>query len=239
MPAALWASLSASFPRSDVRWRIAEVADDLGSARLERVVSAAAITARLDATVGRERWSCQLLPLGARALVCNLVVDGVGRSGVADTVPHAPALPAGELADLAFAAAAAAFGMVAGEDRHDPVWVEFDAETGEALFLPHDEPTDPWPEGAGDAAAVTGEAVDAADTAPLVEARPAGHEVIERLVDRLREEGLGKEAARLLVAHGGYGRSKADSRELYGKLRALLLERAAGPAATAGAAAGA
>lgn len=59
-----------------------------------------------------------------------------------------------------------------------------------------------------------------------LDSKPAGHEVIERLLDRLREEGLGKEAARLVVTHGGYGRSQAEARELYRNLRALLVSAA-------------
>lgn len=56
--------------------------------------------------------------------------------------------------------------------------------------------------------------------------RTAGaHEVIERLIERLREEGLGKEAALLVVRYQGYGRTPEESRELYGRLRALLLEK--------------
>ncbi|MFO7545675.1 MAG: hypothetical protein R6W77_09290 [Trueperaceae bacterium] len=58
--------------------------------------------------------------------------------------------------------------------------------------------------------------------------RSAGaHEVIERLIERLREEGLGKEAALLVVRYQGYGRTPEESRELYGRLRSLLLEKGA------------
>lgn len=54
-----------------------------------------------------------------------------------------------------------------------------------------------------------------------------GREVIDRLMDRLRAEGLGADAARLVMTFGGYGRDPDDARELYRRLRALLLERAA------------
>jgi hypothetical protein len=46
--------------------------------------------------------------------------------------------------------------------------------------------------------------------------------MIERLVDRLKEKGLGREAAKLVARH--HGGSADDARELYGRLRALLLE---------------
>ena len=51
--------------------------------------------------------------------------------------------------------------------------------------------------------------------------------MIDRLVARLREEGMGAEAARLVTVYGGYGRDASAQRELYAKLRALLVERSA------------
>lgn len=55
--------------------------------------------------------------------------------------------------------------------------------------------------------------------------RSEGQQAIERLVDRLRAEGLGRQAAGLVVAHGGYGRTPEEARRLYRELRELLLER--------------
>lgn len=57
--------------------------------------------------------------------------------------------------------------------------------------------------------------------------KPDGHQVIDRLVERLRQEGLGADAARLVTSYGGYGGDPESSRELYAKLRALLVERGA------------
>jgi len=222
MSAAVWALLSEPFSRAATAWRVVEVADDLQSARLERFITAEAIAARLDDAVGAGRWSYQLLPLGERALVCNLTVDGAGRSAVASAIAAPVPLDADDLAARALAAAAALFGMraAAGSAPSSPAWVDFDAERGTPLYLPEDEDAGP--------ADVVG--VTAPERSPVLErseapgggAKPAGHEVIERLLDRLREEGLGKEAARLVVTHGGYGRDQAEARELYGKLRALL-----------------
>ncbi len=58
-------------------------------------------------------------------------------------------------------------------------------------------------------------------------AKPDGHQVIDRLVERLRQEGLGADAARLVTSYGGYGGDAEASRELYAKLRALLVQRSA------------
>lgn len=254
MPPDFWALLAEPFPRSSCTWRVVEVADDLQTARLARTLSRAAITARLDGAVGPSDWSFQLLPLGDRSLVCNLSISGVSRSATATVTPGLTRFEPALLAEHALAAAAEQFGMRPGGKAI--AWVDFDADSGEPLYLPHDEGAESG-EDAGvmlsaapstaasvmSAASVTSAAAvaSAASSADVlaagpdlptsgslpgesgIDAKPAGHEVIERLLDRLREEGLGKEAARLVVMHGGYGRNQAESRELYGKLRALLL----------------
>jgi hypothetical protein len=66
--------------------------------------------------------------------------------------------------------------------------------------------------------------------APVAE-KPTGQQMIDRLVDRLKVEGQGLAAARLLVRYGGYGKDPDTARELYAQLRVLLRgEAAAGPA---------
>jgi hypothetical protein len=55
--------------------------------------------------------------------------------------------------------------------------------------------------------------------------------MIDRLVERLKDEGQGLAAARLLVRYGGYGKDPDAARELYAQLRELL--RSA-PAASGG-----
>ncbi len=62
---------------------------------------------------------------------------------------------------------------------------------------------------------------------PMASVRHEGQQVIERLMERLGAEGLGKEAARVVVEHGGYGRTPDEARDLYRKLRALLLDKGA------------
>jgi len=223
-----WAPLAEPFSRSSSTWRVVELADDLQTARLARTLTRASIAARLDEVVGLANWSYQLLPLGQRALVCNLVIAGVSRSGTAAVARGSRRFDVALLAEHALASAAEGFGMSpAGKAI---AWVDFDAETGEPLYQPEDDEVEPGE--ADDLVSPRSGDVSGEPTVPAVAqaaaeagagAKPTGHDVIDRLLDRLREQGMGKEAARLVVQHGGYGRSQAEARELYGKLRALLL----------------
>ena len=96
---------------------------------------------------------------------------------------------------------------------------------------PEDAGADPGapahPPAAAGATAPAGEAAAGPAEAPPAEERPEAHQVIDRLVERLRAEGLGAQAARLVVRYGGYGRTPEESRELYGKLRTLLVGKVA------------
>lgn len=61
--------------------------------------------------------------------------------------------------------------------------------------------------------------------APQSAAKPAGQRAIDRLLERLKDEGLGLQAAKLVVEYGGYGSDPQAARELYAQLRGLLLTR--------------
>ena len=140
---------------------------------------------------------------------------------------------AAALADTALALCAAQFGLVAPGVEG---WAPHDPETGEVLW---EELEAAASAGSEDAAPVAPQgAADAPGTAPpdgaappdtetAAAERPEAHQVIDRLVERLRAEGLGAEAARLVVRFGGYGRNAEESRELYGKLRSLLVGKVA------------
>ncbi|MEX2501843.1 MAG: hypothetical protein WD336_05675, partial [Trueperaceae bacterium] len=85
--------------------------------------------------------------------------------------------------------------------------------------------TSPGPDAAR--AANGGVAAGTADASDREDARSEPERMIDRLVERLREEGLGAPAARLVTSYGGYGRDLEERRELYAKLRSLLVERSA------------
>ena len=52
---------------------------------------------------------------------------------------------------------------------------------------------------------------------------PSAQELIDKLVTRLKENGLGREAAALVVKYGGYGGDPESTKKLYGELRSLLM----------------
>lgn len=243
------ARLALPLPPDAATWGVAEVAPEGAPegaprgarARLLLYAAREAVTARLDAECGTLGWSFTLAPLGASALVANLTLQGVTRAVVV------PALAVGVASsgDLALAACARSFGLgLPFVTEHESYWVDFDPESNEPLYLPEPVvagrgvvPSGPRAgEGVG---AVEGRAGGptlepaagdggAAALEQRLEARNgnagagAGHQVIERLVERLKELGLGKEAARLVIRYQGYGRTPEESRELYGRLRAML-----------------
>lgn len=241
MSEAPWSTLSEPFPPGAVRWHAVEGSLDGQRVRLSPHLAPEALGARLDAAVGPDGWALDLRPWGEDRLIAELTVRGASRAtvvrvaalpGLGDADAH---LDAGAAATgAAMSSAARLFGVRLPVRTVGDGWVDADPETGEALHPPEhaaDTPTttaggagvDGPPDGGGadEAPAHGGASVGAQPAA----AKPDGHQVIDRLVERLREEGLGGDAARLVTAYGGYGRDPDASRELYAKLRALLVER--------------
>jgi len=231
MPRDPWARLASPFSHDALAWRVAEVDEGGALARLVPLVGAATVVARLDEVVGAEGWSFHLAPMGADVLVGNLTVQGVTRAALV-RVDHRAGADPGRHADEALSMAALGFGMRPSIDTEAAYWVDYDPDAGEPLHLPDVEavPRGDAQEEPETMAGASPEPPDpgAARPEPSAETRAAGaHEVIERLIERLREEGLGKEAALLVVRYQGYGRTPEESRELYGRLRSLLLEKGA------------
>lgn len=243
----MWARLTSPFPPEALAWNVVEIVDGGSRARLEPAWSPAAVRARFDAQLGVTGWSYSLGAAGAAGVICNLTIQGVTRGAVA----AARAIPTTEaegaavgvsveaLAELAFSRCARQFGIAPRvAPRDDSYLVDYDAEAGEPLYAPEPvelEPGDVLPDaadpagGATPATAYPEPSPANADAAIATEAPGVGRDaassealaMIERLVDRLKAEGLGKEAARLVAKH--HGRSPEEARELYGRLRALLV----------------
>jgi hypothetical protein len=206
------------------------------------LLAADALRERFDRTVGIGGWGVAYAPLEAGAIACHVTVAGVTKGAVA-----AAALAGGPAAtaEAAFARAAELFGLRAPLPSGAVAWVPWDPESLQPLHLPEVDLASGAPrssEGAaGMGAAVPQEAsratpagggvASAADHSSAAAEKPradgpvekpTGQQMIDRLVDRLKDEGQGLAAARLLVRYGGYGKDPDTARELYAQLRALL-----------------
>ncbi|HEX7022149.1 MAG TPA: hypothetical protein VF171_04775 [Trueperaceae bacterium] len=206
----LWARLLAPFSPDATTWRILGLSEDGSRAEVRPALHFRAVVDRLDEVAGPLGWSNSFLPVGADALACTLSVDGVSKSVVVPlATPDAQDAP--QRAEAALVQAAEALGMRPAQDIASRSWVDYDAEAGVLLYEPEPEVA-PTP----------------AAPAPTPAGKSAGQQAIDRLIERLRGEGLGLEAAKLVMAHGGYGSDPEAARELYAALRKLLMEKEGG-----------
>lgn len=230
-----WDALAAPFAPTALSWRIVRLSPDQLSAQVRPQLPAAVIAARLDAVLGVEGWSHNLAALGERGLVCTLSVAGAYKSAA---VAYSAQTGVAEAAEDALAAAAAFFGLCPPVALAELPWVDYDAEQGQILYEPELPETElPEPELPGGVepvpvsvpSPVPGSALEENHESPPpapASAKSAGQQAIDKLVDRLKAEGRGLQAAKLLTSYGGYGGDPAAARELYAKLRELLLGRA-------------
>jgi hypothetical protein len=254
------ASLAEPFGDDDLAWTVVEVGDGGDEVRVTPRVGVGALHARLDAVCGVRGWSVSYTPMPGDAVACHLVIDGVTKG-----VVSAPGLVGGAevTAAIAFAQAAARFGAVPPWPPEASAWVACDPATYEPLHAPVEAPANreggvahgslgALIDGGAADAAPSPDAAPSADAAPAgvsaapdaaasaaelpAAAKPEGQQMIDRLIERLKAQGQGLAAARILVRHGGYGKEPQAARELYAELRQLLLGAAtdaepAGPAA--------
>jgi len=264
------ADLAAPFSEDAVSWSVVEPSDAGDEVRVEPRLPLEAICERFDAVLGVWGWSVHYGTMPGDAVACHLTIDGLTKGAVAG-----PALTGGgaETAAVAFALAAARFGVRGRWPTGVSAWVACDPGTLEPLHAPDpaqlqalarrapaDGPLGEGPPAGGPPAdevpayrlpgddpppdhphADEPPTVEGGFAAAIASPKPEGQQMIDRLIDRLKDRGLGLQAARILVRHGGYGKDPQAARELYGELRQLLLdalppdEAAVGaPAATAG-----
>ena len=236
-----WDALAAPFAASDLLWRVVKLSPDRLSAQVRPQLRASSVTARLDAVLGVDGWSQEFTALGERGLVCTLRVADAAKAAV---VPYTAEAELTDTAADAFAAAAALFGLRPNTLLDELPWVDYDPEQRQPLYEPDLAAADGYTNGYTDsytapanADSPTGSAPPTPPTAASAEAqtatqaepipaKSAGQQAIDKLVDRLKADGKGLGAAKLLNTYGGYGTDPAAARELYAKLRALLLEPA-------------
>lgn len=199
-----WDRLAAPFVESATEWRAIERSEDGERVRLRPQLRYVAVLERLDGVVGRLGWSNRYLPWGD-AIICELSVAEVTKSVVLGPVRGQDLA---QLAEDALVRAAERFGLCPGADPAASYWALADSESG----LPLHEPELP----------------DAPQPPSAPAEKPAGQQAIDRLMERLRQEGQGLAAARLVTEYQGYGANPEAARELYAKLRALLLAAGTG-----------
>ncbi len=211
----VWRKLAEPFPKGEVQWRIEALSRDKRRALVVPYVDARTVLDRLDKVVGPEGWhdAYEVLADAERTVKdergerrervvevkCRLTVLEVTKEDVGE----------GDSLKAAFSdalkRAAVKFGVGRYLYRLEKQWVDYDPEKGR--FTPPSLPED---EGEG-----------LPETAPEEE-KPEAYRLIDQLLERLKEKGLGKEAARIITKYGGYGKTPEETRSLYGELRKLL-----------------
>lgn len=194
-------------------WRIAKLNAAQAVAQVMPYVAAAALRKRLDEVLGLGAWQLELYGV-LEGVACKLSLEHVQRTALVSPAPYETL---SETADVAFAEAAAQLGIGlsvgARQARAELPWVAFDPESGELLEPPLFE-----------LAGASRPNVAEAAAAPLPHRqKPEGQQTIDKLIERLRDEGQGLAVAKLITQFGGYGSDAIAARELYGKLRELLL----------------
>lgn len=203
-----WNHLAAPFTASDVEWRVIQILSDGHEAKVRPQLRFERVRQRLDETLGIAGWSSRYRAVG-EAVACELSVANVTKSALAESTY----VDKSTAAQDAFVYAAELFGLVPPVNRFETFQVDYDAEAKTPLFDP-----EAMTEGG-----VQREAPLSPPPVAEAPAKTAGQQAIDKLVERLEQQGRGKEVARLIVQYGGYGQNPEAARELYGKLRALLV----------------
>jgi hypothetical protein len=206
-----WNDLAVPFAESAVEWRVIALAAEGHEATVRPQLRFEAVLQRLDETLGVAGWSSRYRALGD-AVACELTLGTVTKSAVAESA-HVDKSTASQ---DAFVYAAELFGLVPPVNRTESYHVDYDPETKVPLFEP--EVT------SGATRPRAQEPVSSpAQPAEETSVKSAGQQAIDKLVERLYGQGMGKEVAKLIVNYGGYGQNPEAARELYSKLRALLV----------------
>lgn len=241
-----WDALAAAFAPTDLTWRVVKLSPDKLSAQVRPQLPVAAVTARLDAVLGVGGWSHSFVSLGERGLSCTLTVSAPGAEVQKAAVAAYGLLTAGQVAQAvteaaedALVAAAGFFGLRPAVTVEELPWVDYDPEQGQILYEPDltaaelelsaaglpEVASASFPSSPPPSFQPASEPTSEPSSPPPSEApKSAGQQAIDKLVDRLKADGRGLQAARLLNTYGGYGSDPQAARELYAKLRELLLE---------------
>ncbi len=194
-----------------MEWRVVEILADGHEAKVRPQLRFEAVLQRLDETLSVAGWSSRYRAIG-EAVACELTISSICKSAVAESTYVGKSTASRD----AFVYAAELYGMVPPVTRNEIYTVDYDAEAKAPLFDPEvatDGPVSKEPEQVSSPPAHE----------PETPAKSAGQQAIDKLVERLEQQGRGKDVAKLIVQYGGYGQDPEAARELYSKLRALLV----------------
>ena len=202
----IWQVLQSGFPRDAIEWRIVDIDEGSSQAQVKPQLQYQAVIDRLN-QIGKTNWSNRFISISENTVVAELTIAGIAKSKAKSL--KQPLINDTILTKDAFIETAALFDIVCGYEEKR-FWVDYDAEAGEIIFEPELSLV---------------EKAEIKQELPKEETKPKTKEVIDRLVERLGEEGLGLEAAKILTQYGGYGNNSESAKELYGKLRELLMSK--------------
>ncbi|GIW34911.1 Rad52/Rad22 family DNA repair protein [Meiothermus sp.] len=216
----VWDMLSEPFPPEELEWQVEALSKDKRRALVAPYADARAVLDRLDEVVGIHGWqdTYEVLHVptdaaGHYAVKCRLTVMDISKEDVGE----------GESFKAAFADALLRTAIKFGVGRHlyrQKQWVDHDPETGK--FNPPQAHLEAAVHRSRDAEVASPPIARPENTPAPPEAKPEPQELIDRLIERLKEAGLGKQAAQIVMKYGGYGKHPDETRKLYGELRALL-----------------
>lgn len=212
----VWDMLNEPFPPEELQWRVEALSKDQRRALIAAYVNHKAVLDRLDEVAGVQSWhdSYEVLQAPSQAagfytVKCRLTIMEIAKEDVGE----------GDSLKAAFAEALVRAAAKFGIGRFPQQWVDYDPTSGK-FTPPH----------LGDMVEGHGRSdfgVDPQEAQPPhSESKPEPQELIDRLIERLRQAGLGKQAALIVMKYGGYGKHPEETRKLYGELRALLKSQA-------------
>lgn len=221
----VWDMLNEPFPPEELQWRVETLSKDQRRALIAAYVNHKAVLDRLDEVAGVQSWhdSYEVLQAPPQAagfytVKCRLTIMEITKEDVGE----------GDSLKAAFAEALVRAAAKFGIGRFQQQWVDYDPTSGK-FTPPH---LGDMVEGCGSSGLGDDPLRDSLSLAhqeappPHSESKPEPQELIDRLIERLRQAGLGKQAALIVMKYGGYGKHPEETRKLYGELRALLKSQA-------------
>lgn len=209
----LWDMLNEPFPPEELQWRVEALSKDQRRALIAAYVNHKAVLDRLDEVAGVQSWqdSYEVLQTpsqvaGFYTVKCRLTIMEIAKEDVGE----------GDSLKAAFAEALVRAAAKFGIGRFQQQWVDYDPTSGK-FTPPYLGAMVEW-YGSSDLEAQ----LPQPNPPSPGKSKPEPQELIDRLIERLRQVGLGKQAALIVMKYGGYGKHPEETRKLYSELRALL-----------------